>query len=370
MAVLPRKDPSMATPGPMANNVWDQARQAAGAPEMAQPGNSVWDQARAAARKPAPQAEPDPSLPPVDESYVNQFRQNLASSRANVQRQYDAALAEINASEGRATQAVQQLPGMLQGIYGPAAAQIDADVAKTKAAQTATGLQSFATAGEGVEPVRAAMASSEASRKADIPLLQLGSQQTFATQRGGLEQARLQAEQDLADRQAEFDMQQKKDETDWLRQMYMADRQQKAQSERDQLMHQYDLENLGVKLGVQKKAEKQQAKQEGKAVLGQYTDTDSSAQRALAIRQYDPKQWKELKDRAQAYYRHNRRTYSSPSWWDAMTSGPGSDEYEAWVGGANVRTEHKTKDIIAQAEESNHPRLAAALRVLYGGRQK
>ena len=63
----------------------------------------------------------------------------------------------------------------------------------------AVSLQSFATAGEGVEPVRAAMASSQASRAADVPLLQLGSQQTFATQRGGLEQARLQSEQDLAE---------------------------------------------------------------------------------------------------------------------------------------------------------------------------
>lgn len=316
-------------------------------------------------RPEAPAEEPPPGMPPVDDQYVKQFQQNLAASRAQVQRQYDAALADINASEGRATQAVQQMPGMLQGIYGPAAAQIDTDTKNALAAQQGQHLQSFAGVDQGATPVRAAMTSSEASRKADVPLLQLGTQQTFATQRGGLDQARLRAEADLADQQTQFDMENRKQQDDFNRQVWLADHQDRQQAERDRRLHKYDLETQGLTLGQKQREAEKQRQQEARATLGTYGPNDTSAERAMAIRQLQPEQYKKLQAKAKKLWDATGRIQenTNPSIGGFFT--PGGAIREGWRAMGQSQ-HHLSRQDRMKAIRGIGPRTRAVLNLLYG----
>ena len=301
---------------------------------------------------------------PVEDPYISMFRSNMVKSRADVQRQFDAALQDINANEMRSTAAVQTLPKMLQDIYAPAAQQIDTQNAASKASQMATGLQSFTPAGAGVEPVKAAMASSQASRAADVPLLQLGVGQTFANQRSGLSRAQMQENAALTDRQSQFDMEQAKQKSDWEHQLALAGMQNDQQSARDERLHGYDLENLGVKLGLAKKDQQAKQRQEARGVLGQFEGNDATVERGKAIRQFDPAQWSKLAAAAKDVW-SNRTSRSAPGLWDAMTRGYGTAENYA----AGIKSEKSTKSLDQLVQEEirkGHPRRASALLAMYG----
>lgn len=177
----------------------------------------------------------------ASKQYMDAFQANLAKSRANIATQYATALADINAGEGRAKQAIDTLPGMLQGIYGPTAQQIDAETAKSAAAQAKTGLQSFAPAGTGVEPIKAASAAEFASRKADVPLLHLGSQQSFAGQRSTLGSAQQRALGDIESQGLEG---QQAFERERIARMY-----QTADAYRDR---EWALQDMGIEKGNRK----------------------------------------------------------------------------------------------------------------------
>jgi hypothetical protein len=314
---------------------------------------------------------------PVEDPYISMFRSNMVKSRADVQRQFDAALQDINANEMRSTAAVQTLPKMLQDIYAPAAQQIDTQNAASKASQMATGLQSFTPAGAGVEPVKAAMASSQASRAADVPLLQLGVGQTFANQRSGLSRAQMQENAALTDRQSQFDMEQAKQKSDWDHQLALAGMQNDQQSARDERLHGYDLENLGVKLGLAKKDQRMKQRQEGRAVLGTYSPGDSTPERAKAIRQYDPAQWSELAKQAKKMWQqtHGLQTPGeSPAWTKlAPLAGP-MGAYAGSIG--NLWGTSQTRNLSPQERidaiargNPNRARIIGALRYLYGNRK-
>lgn len=315
--------------------------------------------------RPQQKEEPPPGLPPVDDSYVKQFQANLAASRAAVQRQYDAALADINGSEGRATQAVQALPGMLQGIYGPAAAQIDTDTQSALAAQQGQHLQSFAGVDQGATPVRAAMTASQASRAADVPLLQLGSTQTFAGQRAGLDRARLGAEQEVNDQQTQFDLENRKQQDDFARQMWLADHQERQQAQRDRRLHGYDLETQGLTAGVKQAEANKARREEARATLGTYGPGDTSAERGMAIRQFAPKQYGRLKGKAEKLWKATGKIEQTtePSIGGFFSPGGAIREGYRMTGQSK---HHLSRADRMKAISGVGPRTRAVLQLLYG----
>lgn len=250
-----------------------------------------------------PQEEVPTSFDPFAEAdeaqaeYMRLFQENLNKSRQNIQSQYATALADISASEGRATQAVQQLPPMLQSIYGGTASEIDAQGVASKASQAATGLQSFTPAGAGVEPIKAAVAGEFASRQADVPLLQLGAQQSFATQRSGLGQAQQRALGDVEAQGNEGLMQSYRDEAAQKRELASA-YQQRQWSQDDALRdRQWQLEDMGL----EKKNKKGKAAEDFRAQVPEPPDK-SSAEYASWLSHARPKEYEKLKDSAAFRY--------------------------------------------------------------------
>lgn len=170
-------------------------------------------------------APPPPGPPQFDESGVEAMRQNIAAQRGSINQEYATALADLSAAEGRAHQAIGGLPPALQKIYGDAATAIDTQTAASKQSQAATGLQSFTPAGAGVEPMRAALDAGQASRQADVGLLNLGATSLAAGQRGALRVAQQAALGDIATQEAGINAQAAADKNAWAQNLYMANLQ-------------------------------------------------------------------------------------------------------------------------------------------------
>lgn len=130
-------------------------------------------------------------------AYDQRYAQSLAASRAGIGNQVQRALEDITAHEGIANQLIGTMPGRFDQIYGQAQ-QRATDTGNTLAAAAqGQGLGGLLSADALAAPQRSALAGSLAAFQATQPLTQLGTQELFTRQRGGLEQARLGAEADL-----------------------------------------------------------------------------------------------------------------------------------------------------------------------------
>lgn len=185
----------------------------------------------------------------------NSYAGYLGQARSRIAADLAQSIGDINASELRGQATINQEPGQLDRIYGPAQAQMQGAVAQEQGQQKAAGLQSFQdasggmTAGAGaqlagqggVAPIQAAAASSLADRKADVPLLSLGNAEMGMRARGAarmtsdqyqtqLDQqaAQLGSSRDLA--QAQIQAQYGTSANDFLRNAYLQGQTLQGQS--------------------------------------------------------------------------------------------------------------------------------------------
>lgn len=149
--------------------------------------------------QPAPVAGPKPLT-----DYAKQYEASLVASRAGIEHQLGAALADINAKEARAREATGLLPGQLKGIYDTGNAGLAASAHSLDTAQQASGLQSFMGADAQLAPLHAAIAGDSAARQADVPLLNIGLAQAAAAEHANLQQQRLAAYGDLEAQQRQY----------------------------------------------------------------------------------------------------------------------------------------------------------------------
>lgn len=281
-------------------------------------GPQAWDSFTAGQ---APNPYVEPAAPQFDESGVEAMRQNIAAQRGSINQEYATALADLSAAEGRAHQAIGGLPPALQKIYGDAATAIDTQTAASKQSQAATGLQSFTPAGAGVEPMRAALDAGQASRQADVGLLNLGATSLAAGQRGALRVAQQQALGDIAAQEAGINAQAAADKNAWAQQVYMHN-QQRAEdladyrrSRRDSIT---DQGRADAAANAQYKAEQAAAEP---------TDTSSPAWWSW-YKQTHPEEAAQVVDsptvaNAIRYHDEGETTGEGPNWYDPFIPGRG-----------------------------------------------
>lgn len=191
--------------------------------------------------------------------YLNSFKANIAQSRQNITNQFQTALADINAGEGRGNAAINTLPPVLQGIYAPVAAQIDQSGKDSLAAQQATHLQSFEPAGTGTTGIKNAVAADSAARQADVPLLRLGAQQSFATQRSTLGAAEQHALGDIETQNNQGLLDYQKSQAAAQAAEAQQLQQREWQQEDAKQAHAWDLQKLGIQMGTPEQKSKQAA---------------------------------------------------------------------------------------------------------------
>lgn len=148
----------------------------------------------ASAAKPAAPAAPD---------YMSQYQTSLAQSRASINQQLQAALADINGNEMRAGAAINQLPGQYQQAYGAANNALGGFAQSLNAHQQAGGAGSqTGYSADWLAPEKAAMGNSLTFLQQQVPDLQLARQSEYADRRG-------QANQYAADAQTALDSNQR-----------------------------------------------------------------------------------------------------------------------------------------------------------------
>jgi hypothetical protein len=107
----------------------------------------------------------------ADDPYLNAYNSQIASARNNIEQQFKAAIGQLQSSGQSMQSMAGALPGKYTNIYEPTKANLDKYAGQTADAQNASGLQAFAPAGAGLEPIKAAMDQNLASRQADVPVL-------------------------------------------------------------------------------------------------------------------------------------------------------------------------------------------------------
>lgn len=152
----------------------------------------------------APAPVPAPSAPGPD--YNALYQQALASSSAGVGQQFDLALRDIASREGSANQMVGMLPGQLGTIYNQSGQSLQHATGALDSAQQASGLRSFMSAGDQMQPLIAAGANDRAAHLSSVPVLGLAVQSAFGQQRSEVEQARAAAESEAAQRSQELSL--------------------------------------------------------------------------------------------------------------------------------------------------------------------
>ena len=238
-------------------------------------------------RKPAGAQATGPSLssltaPPAAAvpDYEGRFQAALDQTQQGLASQYGSALADINARESLANQAVALLPGQVSGIYDAGAASLAQQTGALDAAQKASGLTSFMGADAQMAPLQAAMAQDQAARLADVPLLQLGTAAGFQGQRGALNQAKTESSMSLmadaanAAAERQFQKEQAAQNNQWA-----IDAEQRSSAfDEQRSLRDYALEREAA-------AEQVAAarKEEGRAILNQFAPTDASAERGHAL---------------------------------------------------------------------------------------
>lgn len=146
-----------------------------------------------------------PGIPPppgaaAGPDYLSMFNQSLGQSRSAIQSQLQAALGDIANSQGRANQAIGQMPGQLNALYGAAQGQMNSDAGYLQQQLNGSGaLSGFTMPSQGayMQPVHAALSNTEAYNQGEVPLLQLGANDSFAKLRSSANQAAIGAQESL-----------------------------------------------------------------------------------------------------------------------------------------------------------------------------
>ena len=126
-------------------------------------------------------------------NYDRQFTESLGRARSGIETQLRNALSEVGRQEASQLQAVGQLPGEYARLADLARAQVNETTTNADAALAATGVQNLTPSGTAAAPLLSAMALGQATQQAGVPLLDLGVRDTAGRARGGLEQAKLSA---------------------------------------------------------------------------------------------------------------------------------------------------------------------------------
>lgn len=212
-------------------------------------------------------------------SYADAFNASLARSRSGIEQQFQSALQDISQREGLANQAVGLLPGQVQGVYDRGDANLTQAQGALDSAQQAANLTSYAPASAQMAPILAARGQDLAARQADVPLLQLGTQQAFSQQRGSLNQARLGAMGDLDSEERSFTAQRAGQEADQTSQLLGQD-----------WLAEQDFGRQKRAAGVEGKAA---MAEEGRS-LNTFGAADTSDARGQWLRSYDPGTYKRI----------------------------------------------------------------------------
>jgi len=130
--------------------------------------------------------------------------QALQATQAGVQGQFSKAFADLARREQAANAAINMLPGQVTSIYDRGQGAMTGAMNSLDAAQRSSGLASFMPAQAQMAPINSAMSMDRTARQADVPLLRIGTQDSFARTRGALEAAQAEAAQEAAARNAEL----------------------------------------------------------------------------------------------------------------------------------------------------------------------
>lgn len=195
---------------------------------------------------------PAPTPQPVD--YDSAYRSAMDASRSGIAKQFELALGDIARNERAAAGATQQLPQQLSDIYAQQQAAVSGATSRLEAAQAASGVPSYMPASAQIEPIAAAAANDLAARQASVPLLQLALQQEAARQRGGLQQARMDAENSLAAEDRQFALRKAgtADERAFQREMRGEDRLYESIARQDELAARAAAEQAKQDLAIDK----------------------------------------------------------------------------------------------------------------------
>lgn len=136
--------------------------------------------------------------------YEQQYRDAMSQTGAGIERQFRMAMEDIAQRERAAGEALGLLPGQVNELYDQGNAGLANAISSLDSAQAASGLNSFMGAEPMMAPLQTAMGMDRTARLADVPLLQLAQQTEFARQRGGLGNARLEAEQQMQAEERQF----------------------------------------------------------------------------------------------------------------------------------------------------------------------
>lgn len=145
-------------------------------------------------------AVPAPPGAPAGPDYLAAFNQSLGASRSAIQSQLQGALQDIAHSQGLSQQAIGLMPGQLNALYGQAQGQINNDAGFLDQQLKGSGvLSGFTMPSQGafMQPVQAALANTQAYNQAEVPLLQLGANDSFAKLRSQANNAAIGAQESL-----------------------------------------------------------------------------------------------------------------------------------------------------------------------------
>jgi len=143
---------------------------------------------------------PPPPGAPAGPNYMNQFQQSLGASRSAIQAQLQSALGDIANSQNLSMQAIGQMPGQLNALYGAAQNQMNSDAGFLQNSLDSSGvLSGFKMPSQQafMEPVQAALANTQAYNLGEVPLLQLGAQDSFNKLRSQANNAAISAQESL-----------------------------------------------------------------------------------------------------------------------------------------------------------------------------
>lgn len=172
-----------------------------------------------------------PQYAPMDMSgYSAAFQGALNTARGNISQQLGTALADIQQSQQHAQNALGQLPGQVNAVYGQTQGTTNNALAQMAQAQRNSGMTPLMDTAAFMAPEQAAIAGSHAAQLANQPLLQQGIEQQVANRRaqaqlaaqermGALDMQQAQFQQQLAMMEAEnrmrFDAEQRAADRDY-----------------------------------------------------------------------------------------------------------------------------------------------------------
>jgi len=125
--------------------------------------------------------------------YERQYLESINQSRATIDSQYKAALADVGAREANAQKALGLLPGQVNAVYANGGANLGSAEHALDAGEAAAGIHGYTSAADQMAPLQFARSGDQAARIADVPLLNIGAASQFSRERANLAQDQLSA---------------------------------------------------------------------------------------------------------------------------------------------------------------------------------